>query len=93
VLNRPWTLIAGSGLILTADVQKGQGMGVGLAPYQPLAIVADPRKVKNYQYMLILNGQPFRGGKEQHMPVVPQRNIPFAYIPRDCSSHTQLWQS
>lgn len=48
VLNRLWTLIAESRLLLTADVQEGQGMGVGLAPSQPLAIVDDPRKVKNY---------------------------------------------
>lgn len=59
VLNRPWTLITGSGLALTADVQESQGMGVGLAPSQPLAILADPRKVKNYQYELILKGHPY----------------------------------
>lgn len=82
VLNRPWTLLAGSGL-LTADAQEGQGMGVGLAPSQALAIVSDPRKVKNYQYMLILKDYPYRGGIEMHMPVAPQRNILFAYIPRD----------
>lgn len=48
VLNRPWTQIAGSGLLLTADVQEGQRMGVDLAPTHPLATVADPRKVKTY---------------------------------------------
>lgn len=76
MLDSPWTLIAGRGLLLT-DVQ-GQGMGVGLNPSQPLAIVANARKVKNYQYILILKGHPYREGKEQHMPVTPQRNIPFA---------------
>lgn len=64
VLNRLWTLIAESRLLLTADVQEGQGMGVGLAPSQPLAIVDDPRKVKNYQCMLILKGHPFKEEKD-----------------------------
>lgn len=68
-------------------------MGVGLAPSQPLAIMADLRKVKNYQYMLILKAYPYEAGKERHMPVVPQRNVPFVYIPRDCSSRTLLRQT
>lgn len=74
------TLVAGRGLLLTADMQ-GQGMGVGFAPSQPLAIMSNPRKVKNYQYMLILKGHPYREGKAQQMPA--KRNIPFAFIPRE----------
>lgn len=66
-------------------------MCIGLASSQPLATVAGPRKVKNYQYMLILKGHPYREGKEQQMSLAPQRNMSFAYIPRDCSM--KLWQS
>lgn len=82
MLNSPLTPIAGRGFLLTADVQ-GQGMGVGLDPSQPLAIMANARKVKNYHYMLISKGHPYREGKEQHIPMTPQRNISFAWIPRE----------